>query len=202
MRRLLTPEWSPLLLALAGLSVTLALALALGPHVQAADRLFQTVPTPTPRTAPTPTVPATGPPPQQEAQPTATATLSLSLVALPHDLLPGDELQFRLWLTNTSPIAITGLLVADPLDPALELLEVRATQGAADLRERLLTLDLGTLDAGQMALVLLRTRVSDRAQSGQIVLNQVTVYFNGGQVTSNVAVAALPPDELPATGTE
>ncbi len=197
-RRLSSPEWRPLLLALAGLLAVLALTL--GPRAQAGNRIFQTVPTPTPRTIPTPTRPVT-PRPSEEAPP-ARGTLALSLTAIPHDVLPGDELQFRLWLTNTSAVAITGLIVADPLDPAMELLEVRATQGAADLRDHLLTLDLGTLDAGQRVLVLLRSRVSPQARPGQIVLNQVTAYFDGGQVTSNVAAAGLPPDELPATGQE
>lgn len=197
MRRLLSPEWQPLPLALVGLIVVLALAQ--GPHAQAGNRLFQTVPTPTPRTVPTPTRAVTPRPPSGETAP-ARGTLALSLVAIPHDLLPGEELQFRLWLTNTSAVAITGLIVADPLDPALELLEVRATQGAAEVRDHLLTLDLGTLDAGQTALVLLRTRVTAQARPGQIVLNQATAYFDGGQATSNVAAAGLPPDELPATG--
>jgi len=201
MRRLLDPEWRPLWPAVAGLLVALALGLGLEPHAQATDRLFQTVPTPTPRTVPTPTAPVTGRPPQAE-EPPAGAALALSLTALPHDLLPGEELRFQLWLTNSSAVAVTGLIVADPLDPALELVEVRATQGAAEVRDHLLTLDLGTLDAGQRALVLLRTRLSDQARPGQIILNQVTAYFDGGQTASNVVAAGLPPDELPATGAE
>ncbi|GEM_PF-2491441 len=203
MRRLLDPEWRPLWLAVAGLLVALALGLGLGPHAQATDRLFQTVPTPTPRTVPTPTAPVTGRPPQAEEQPAgAAAALALSLTATPHDLLPGEELRFQLWLTNTSAVAVTGLIVADPLDPALELVEVRATQGAAEVQDHLLTLDLGTLDAGQRALVLLRTRLSNQARPGQVILNQVTAYFDGGQIASNVVAAGLPPDELPATGAE
>lgn len=198
MRRLLSPEWRPVPLALVGLIVVLVLAR--GPRAQAGNRIFQTVPTPTPRTIPPPTRAVTPRPPAEA--PPARGMLALSLVAIPHDLLPGEELQFRLWLTNTSAVAITGLIVADPLDPALELLEVRATQGAADVRDHLLTLDLGTLDAGQTALILLHTRVTAQAWPGQIIANQATAYFDGGQATSNVAAAGLPPDELPTTGQE
>jgi hypothetical protein len=61
---------------------------------------------------------------------------------------------------------------------------------------------LGTLESGQAALLVLRARVGTDAKPGQIILNQVTAFFDGGQAVSNVVAAGLPPDHLPATGLE
>jgi uncharacterized repeat protein (TIGR01451 family) len=132
--------------------------------------------------------------------PPADRTLVLTMKVEPQDVLPEEELEFSLWLTNVTTSAVTGIVLTDPLDPALRLLEVSATQGAAELRDTTLIVHFGTLEAGQAALLVLRARVDAEAQPGQIILNQVTAFFDGGQVESNVAAAGLPPDRLPATG--
>jgi hypothetical protein len=103
-------------------------------------------------------------------------------------------------MTNTSTTAITDVALTDPLHPALELLAVSATQGVAEVKDQALTLYVGTLEAGQTALILIRTRLGPDIQPGLILLNQATVHYGGGQVRSNVVAAGLPPVELPATG--
>jgi len=198
MRRVDNLEWRPLLF---GLFCTLAiLALGWGLRAQAAPPLNQTVPTPTPPTIPTPPRGVTPHPPDEV--PPADRALVLIMKVEPQDILPEDELEFSLWLTNATSSAITGLVLRDPLDPALHLLEVSATQGAAELRDATLMVHLGTLEAGQATLLILRARVAAEAQPGQIILNQVTAFFDGGQAISNVAAAGLPPVRLPATGLE
>ncbi len=198
MRRMTNLEWRPLLFGL--FCTLLVLILGQGPRAGAASPLYQTVPTPTPPTVPTPPRGVTPRPPGE--LPPADRTLVLTMKVEPQDILPEEELEFTLWLTNVAASAVTGIVLTDPLDRALRLLEVSATQGAAELRDATLMVHLGTLEAGQAALLVMRARVSSEAQPGQIILNQVTAFFDGGQVLSNVVAAGLPPDRLPATGLE
>jgi len=187
-------------LLLRALGATLVfLVLALGAGAQADYGPLQTVPTPTPPEVPTPDAGETPRPPGEAGSGTRDA-LALRVAVQPQDVLPGEELEFRVWMTNTSTTAITGIAVTDPLHPTLELLEVSATQGVAEVKGHALTLYVGTLEAGQKALILIRARVGPDVQPGQILLNQATAHYEGGQVRSNVAAAGLPPIELPPTG--
>lgn len=198
MHSIKNPEWRPLLFGL--FCTLLILALGRGLRARAASPLYQTVPTPTPPTIPTPPRGVTPRPPDE--LPPADRALVLTMKVEPQDLLPEEELEFSVWLTNTTSSAVTGIVLTDRLDPALHLLEVAATQGAAELRDATVTVHLGTLEAGQSALLVLRARVGAEAGPGQIILNQVTAFFDGGQGVSNVVAAGLPPDRLPATGLE
>lgn len=198
MRRTENREWRPLLFGL--FCTLLILALGQGPQTQAASPLYQTVPTPTPSSVPTPPGEVTPQPPGEI--PTTDRALVLTMKVEPQDVLPQEDLEFSLWVTNATTPAITGIVLTDLLDPDLHLLEVSATQGAAELRDATLMVHLGTLEPGQAALIVLRARVGTEARPGQVILNQVTAYFDGGQVVSNVVAAGLPPDQLPATGLE
>lgn len=222
MNRVTLSGWRPLLFALAG--VLLGLALALGSSVQA-GHLFQTVPTRTPKPSPptetrTPVPPrltSTPLPPGSTEAPTSTATTATSLpeqavsgggqltlrLGIDHqDVLPGETVQFDLEILNPSDAAATGISLLDSLDPAFELLRVSASQGMAEVEGQTLTIRLGTVEAGQAALVTIEVEVRETAQTGQIILNQVTAAFDGGTASSDVMVAGLPPAELPATGAE
>lgn len=196
MQRLSLLEWKPLLFALA--SALLVLSLSLGPQAQADDLPFPTVPSPTPPSVPTPTWEATPRSPAEE--PPASGTLRLRKQVTPPDVLPGEEIQFNLWLTNTTESAITGIVVVDRLDPFLYLLEVRATRGAAQVQGQSIFVHVGVLEAGQTDVVIIRARIVLEASNGQIILNQASAHFDGGQVDSNIVAAGLPPLELPATG--
>lgn len=200
MRRVGGLGWHPLLFALGGTVVVLLLSM--GAQAQTDSRVFQTVPTPTPPVIATPTQRAVGSPPPAPPQeiPSTRRTLALRKAVSPRDVLPGEELQSSLWITNTSAAAVTGIVVFDSIDPALHLLEISATQGAAEVNDRSILVNLGVLETGQTALVIVRTRVDLEARNGQVLLNQATVYYDGGQASSNVVAAGLPPIELPATG--
>ena len=174
------------------------LLLALGSEAQATHRLFQTIPTPTPRIMPTVPGPGTNSEPSEE--PGSGSTLAVSQEMVPSDVLPDQEIQVRLQIQNRTTEVIHGVLLSDELDAAVQPLEVAASQGAARVQGQSIVVDLGAVEAGQTVLVLIRARVAPDAGSGRIILNQARVLFDGGQARSNVAAAALPPSELPATG--
>lgn len=190
-------ELRPLFIALAGTLVILLLAL--GTRAQAAHPPLQTVPTPTPPTVPTPTRGIADSPPPDE-NPSLGGNLALLKVISRPDVLPGEELEFTLWATNTSETAVTGIILTDSLDRFLHPLVISATQGAAEVRDHSLYIHIGTLEPGQSALAVVLTRIDPDTPKGHIILNQVTAFFDGGQVSSNVVAAGLPPIELPATG--
>lgn len=208
MCRLRGVEWRPWLLALGG--TLLVVILASGSRVQATDHALQTVPTPTPRTVPTPDENETPvPTPDEDETPGPPAsqspseiTLKLRQEAEPTGVLPGEAILFTLSLTNTSTAAVMDVVVVDALDPSLRPLEVLATQGGVQFQGRSALIHLGTLEAGQTALIILRTEVSTDARAGQIILNQFMAHADGEEVRSNIAAVGLPPEELPATGFE
>jgi hypothetical protein len=174
------------------------LLLAWGSEAQATSRLFQTIPTPTPRTAPP--VPQPGMTVQPGEEPVAGGIVTVSQEMLPPDVLPGQEIDVRLQIRNDATESTRGVLLSDELDAALQPLEVRASQGAARVQGQSVVVDLGTVEAGQTVLVLIRARVDPGAVPGLIILNQASLFFDGGQTRSNTAAAGLPPSELPATG--
>jgi uncharacterized repeat protein (TIGR01451 family) len=193
MLRLRSPEWRPLLFGLGG-ALTI-LALALGSRAQATNRLFQTIPTPTPRIIPGP---GGGVLPGGESASGDLLTLSAEIA--PQAVLPGDEVQLKLRLTNTATDAVAGIGVLDAVDAALQPVAVSATQGAVRVQGQSVFVDVGTMEAGQTALIIIRAEVDSEAQVGQIILNQAVAQFDGGQATSEVVAAGLPPSDFPATG--
>jgi uncharacterized repeat protein (TIGR01451 family) len=197
-REIKTGDWRPLLFALA--ITLLALWLASGPQAQAGNRHFQTVPTPTPQTIPTPAREKTPRPPADETP--VLSNLALYQSANPQDILPGEVIEFTLWLTNTSSAVATGIILVNPLDPTLLLQQVSATQGAVEVSGQAVIVHVGALEAGQTARFIIRARVSSEAQPGHIILSQATAHFDQGEALSNIAAAGLPPDVLPATGRE
>jgi hypothetical protein len=174
------------------------LLLAWGSEAQATSRLFQTIPTPTPRTAPP--VPQPGTTVQPGEEPATGGVVTASQEMLPPDVLPSQEIDVRLQIRNAATEATRGVLLSDELDAALQPLEVRASQGAVRVQGQSVVVDLGTVEAGQTVLVLIRARVDPGAAPGQIILNEASLFFDGGRTRSNTAAVGLPPGELPATG--
>lgn len=205
-------------LVFAACAVVIVLALTQGPAAQARDRRFQTVPTPTPRiTLPPPGTPPllpTAPPtpgpgtpdptsvpfPTPDGEITGPGQLVFTESVSHPDVLPGDEVVFKLWLANDSQSAITGLIVTDSLDAALRPIEIRATQGTAAVTGQVISVTMGALEAQQAAVVVIRTVVRSDVTPGQIIINQAVAYHDAGQDVSNAVAVALPPDRLPATG--
>jgi uncharacterized repeat protein (TIGR01451 family) len=128
--------------------------------------------------------------------------LTLRMNVTRPDVLPGEIVQYRIWIGNDSPMPAFDVQVRDTLDPALRLLRISSTQGAAEVEGQTLTLFLSVLDAGQTALAEIEVQVGLDAGAGQIILNQAEAAFRGGKCRSNTVPLGLPPAHLPATGAE
>lgn len=198
MRKLTATEKRATLVGFVG--AVLVLLLVLGSQAQAANRLFQTIPTPTPRTIPAPTSDGTSP---QAGEGSTTGNgLLVRQEMTPQDVVPGQIVRIQLNVSNTLEEEVTRVLLVDHLDPGFQPQAVKATQGAARVQGLLVLVDVGTIEAGQTVLVIIDARVDPAAENGQIMLNQAVVEFDGGQASSQVVAAGLPPAELPATGRE
>ena len=179
-------------------AAVMVFALVLGSQVQATGRLFQTIPTATPRTIPVPTSDGTSPGLGEGA---ASGTgLVVRQVMTPQDVMPGQTVSIQVMVTNTMEEDAVNVLLLDGLDPALQPVSVKATQGAARVEGQSVLIDVGTMEAGQSILAIIETRVEPLSRNGQIILNQATVEYAGGQADSEVAAVGLPPTDLPATG--
>ncbi len=211
-------SWGPLVLAVLGVAVLLALALA--PRVLAlpVDRPpHQTVPTLTPSgqpASPSPPPPGTQPPPPPTVPPATPVGPTPSPLVTPAGAVfgdlqqtvdrvaarPGEVLTYTLRLANRGEVAAGGLILIDELDPALSLLRVEATQGRAQVDGQRLVLEIGTLLPGGAASVVLRAQVDWQAQAGLVIVNWAQVRWGQAVIHSNETAVALPPAVLPATG--
>jgi uncharacterized repeat protein (TIGR01451 family) len=211
-------DGKPLVLALLGVAVLLALALV--PRVMALplDRPpHQTVPTLTPSAqpvSPSPPPPVTQPPPPPTLPPgtpvgaepsplppsgsggAGVLRMAVNRVAV----RPGDIVTYTLLLANEGDGAVSGVTITDEVDGALSLLQVEATQGSAFVDGPRLTVQIGTLQAGGSVQLVLRARVSWQAPPGLVIVNQARVRWGEDVIQSNEAPGALPPAVLPATG--
>jgi len=118
------------------------------------------------------------------------------------DVLPGEEIQYAIWVANAGVLPATSVILQDTISPGLELLRVSATQGVADVQGQTVTLRIGIIEPGQTVLALFDLRVGRSAVAGQVFLQQAVAFFDGGRARCNVVAAGMPPDHLPPTGAE
>ena len=114
--------------------------------------------------------------------------------------MPGQAVSIQVMVTNTMEEDAMSLLFLDRLDAGLRPTGVKATQGSARVQGQFALIDMGTIEAGQTILAIIEARVDPGAQNGQIILNQATVEYEGGQASSEDSAVGLPPTDLPATG--
>ena len=139
-------------------------------------------------------------PTELPAQPAPAAVLACSAETGRADVLPGEDVEYALLISNTGTAPAASVILQDLMRPGIELVRVSATQGAVEVEAGLVTLRLGFIEPGQSALAILDLRASTAAQPGHVFLQQAVVYFDGGQAQCEVVAFGTWPDHLPATG--
>ncbi len=146
----------------------------------------------------TPVTPGATAPAQPSLEPTAALACSAEIGRA--DVLPGEDVEYALLITNTGSAEAASVILQDATAPGIELVRVSATQGAVDVQAGLVTLRLGFVEPGQSVLAILDLRAHASALPGQVFLQQAVVYYDGGQAQCNVVAFGTRPDHLPATG--
>ena len=139
---------------------------------------------PTPAGSPTPEVPK----------------LALALSAEPPWAIPGRELTFRLTVRNEGDSEAKEVTARDELPGLIRPLEAISSQGEVLLEGQVVLAQLGTLSPEMAATVTITSVVASEAPLGGIIDNLVEVTSAEGFWQSVGVSVALPPAELPPTG--
>jgi uncharacterized repeat protein (TIGR01451 family) len=116
--------------------------------------------------------------------------------------LPGELVVFTATVKNPHQNVLSGVIVTETLSSLIEYQGATATKGQPvyDSQTRVVTLDIGTLAAGQSVVLVVTGRVSAQAKA----LNQVTsitqVCQAGGCCSTAGATANVIPAGIPVTG--
>lgn len=81
------------------------------------------------------------------------ADVGVALAALPHDVSPGQLLNFQPVITNGGPDGATGVQLSETVPEGVEIVEIEPTQGECGQDGNLVICDLGFIDIGGSASV-------------------------------------------------
>jgi len=174
-------------------------------------------PTPTPTPTVTPTVPGgptntplpppppTNPPPPPPPQPPPAPSLADPSITKAADVafaMVGDLVQFTVTVANPNSVSLPNIVVVDTLPRQLDLVSATPSQGTFtfDPNPNTLTFTLGSLEAGQTATIVIRTRVNAQAQPGDVLRNVASVFADGQFRGQAEALVTVIPSLLPAAG--
>lgn len=115
-------------------------------------------------------------------------------------VVPGQIVAVRLIAENKGSAALLGVVICDPLEPALIPGQPQTSQGAARLEAQGLYVELGDLPAGGRAEVTLELQIPTDYPLGRVVENQAWLFSGGSRASTGLQSWALPPAYLPPTG--
>jgi uncharacterized repeat protein (TIGR01451 family) len=81
------------------------------------------------------------------------ADVGVALAALPHDVSPGQLLNFQPTITNAGPEDATGVQLSETVPEGLDIVEIEPTQGECGQDGNLVICSLGTIKNGGSASV-------------------------------------------------
>lgn len=198
-----------LVLAVASLIAVMAAQTAAPVTAFAPQAITETF-TPTATETPTQTpAPSNTPGPATTPLPTATpATIILDPLITKavsiEQAQTGDVVRFTITITNPNAIAVPNVTVVDPLPNLVDF--ISATTGGVgtylyDPAMHTVTFDLGTLAAGQVVVMTIRTKVNALGQPPDAFRNSSLVTTgDGGSASSNTTTTILVPGQVPSAG--
>ena len=160
-------------------------------------------PTPEPTNTPTPG-PGDGSPPSTPTptpQPVLRDPYIIKQVNLEQARV-GDIVVFTIDVINPNPVAISNVVVGDALSPLVDYLSASVPRGSFsyDASTRMWTLNLGAMGPEERLTLTITTRVNERAQPPNTLLNTAVLTSGLGITQSNTTNTLIVPGELPGTG--
>jgi uncharacterized repeat protein (TIGR01451 family)/uncharacterized delta-60 repeat protein len=120
-----------------------------------------------------------------------TADLEVRIEDTPDPVLAGQDLTYRITVTNRGPLTATGVVVTDWLSESVDLVSVLISQGSYSNAGNALVFSVGTLPVGSGASFF----VVVRPRTGGSITNTATAVADQPDITDNttVAVTTVPP---------
>jgi uncharacterized repeat protein (TIGR01451 family) len=114
----------------------------------------------------------------------------------------GDIVVFTIDVINPNPVAISNVVVGDALSPLVDYLSASVPRGSFsyDAGTRMWTLNLGAMGPEERLTLTITTRVNERAQPPNTLLNTAVLTSSLGITQSNTTNTLIVPGELPGTG--
>ncbi len=164
--------------------------------------------TPTPTPTETPTAPPvsedTPPPPPlpTDTPPVVLSDLYIVKYVNLEQAQVGDLLIFTIEVINPNPVAVGDVVVSDVLSPWVDYLAANVSRGdfSFDPGTYTWTLFLGTMVPNERVTLTITTRVSERAQPPDTLLNTAMLTSSQGMTQSNTTSTLIVPKSLPETG--
>jgi uncharacterized repeat protein (TIGR01451 family) len=194
-----------LILAVAGL-ISVMVAQSVAPVTAFAPQAITETFTPTATDTPVPTNtpgPVNTPLPAATPAPIILDPLITKAVSI-EQAQTGDTVRFTITITNPNAIAVPNVTVVDPLPNLVDF--ISATTGGVgtylfDPATHTVTFNLGTLAAGQVVVMTIRTKVNALGQPPDAFRNSATVNTGDGHsASSNTTTTILVPGQVPGAG--
>ena len=171
----------------------------------------QTVPTLTPTPTRTRAAPGPAAPGQTDASlcwtvptpgfvPESASSLRGRIASEQFLVVPGQTITQRLLVENTGAVALSEVVICNPLNPDLTPGQPTTTQGTARIEPEGLRVELGELAAGQSAQVELALRIPADYPLGGVIESQAWLFAAEQRASTELLTWALPPAYLPPTG--
>lgn len=134
---------------------------------------------------------------------TATPSLTIHKKVTPTKSKAGDDIAFRIEVTNDGGVAANGIKVTDVFPSVLDFVSNTASTGTAttNTSTRTLIWTIGTLNPGQSAVLVTVWRLNSTAQTGTTYENKALLNWNPNYgLWSNEVKFKLASGTLPDTG--
>ena len=119
---------------------------------------------------------------------------ALSKAGNPLNVQVGETVIWTIIATNTGDTTLNDVVVTDPIPSQFDIVSVSSTQGATAFGGGIVTVNIGTMQPGDVVTITVETVGNESALPG-VICNTATSGDNSTQGCVTVA-----PDELPDTG--
>ncbi len=139
-----------------------------------------------------------------EDTPSGTRNVSISNSISPTSVKSGQEATYTIKVTNSGSGSVTDVEVTDTFSQYVDITSHKTSKGSDDLSTRTLTVDVGTLNAGQSATITVKVKVNNVATANTTVSNYAYMTYKFGSTTysgsASVNFSLVRSSTLPGTG--
>ena len=139
-----------------------------------------------------------------EDTPSGTRNVSISNSVSPTSVQTGNEATYTIKVTNSGSGAVTDVQVTDTFSQYVDISSHKTSKGSDDLSSRTLTVNIGTLNAGQSATITVKVKVNSVATTNTTVSNYAYMTYKFGSTTfsgsASTNFSLVRSSTLPGTG--
>jgi len=133
-----------------------------------------------------------------------TRSVSISNSVSPISVQTGQNATYTIRVTNNGSAAVTDVVVTDTFSQYVDVSSASTSKGSRTISSRLVTVNVGTLNANQTATITVVVRANNVATANTTVSNTASMSYKFGSITYTGSATAnfslLRSSTLPGTG--